>query len=240
MNKKKYAETDMYEPIKQMLSAQDFVVKGEVKGCDIAAVKDEAVWVVEMKLQFNITLLYQAMERLKITEQVFVAVPRPRRANDKNYRHMCRILEKLELGLIVVAMESPVRTAEIIMFPGGKPVRTRKKAASVRREVAGRTGDTPGGGVKTEVNTAYRERCIRIACILSLNETMNAPALIKRFHCDKDAYAIMRANYYGWFENKGKGWFSLTENGKKYLIAQAGNPVVAYYKMRAEESTDSF
>lgn len=235
MKTSKCKETDLYEPIRRMLAAQGFIVKGEVKHCDIAAVRDELLWVVEMKLQLNITLLYQAMERLQITDQVFVAIPRPRKANDKNFRMARRILAKLELGLITVALDSPVPMAEIVLFPGGKPVKSNKSSESVKREIKGRLGDTEGGGNKIIVNTAYRERCLRIACALDHNGPMNAPRLIKEFHCGPDTYNIMRLNHYGWFEKINKGVFSLTEKGKSYLTEHDDSAVVAYYRMRAEE-----
>ena len=230
-----WKETDLYEPVRDMLAAQGFTVRGEVKGCDVAAVKDDALWVVEMKLRLNITLLYQAMERLRITDQVFVAVPRPRRANDKNYRAAERLLKKLELGLITVSLDSPVKTAEIILFPGGKPDKRSKAAETIRREIGGRTGDTAGGGVKTAINTAYRERCVRIACLLEGKGPLTAPELIRRYDCEKDAYAVMRDNHYGWFTNTGRGRFNLTQAGRSYLDENGNGAVVAYYRMKAAD-----
>ena len=228
-------ETDLYEPIKELLTAQGFLVKGEVKGCDIAAERDEELWIVEMKLQMNITLLYQAMERLKITNQVFVAVPAPRRARDKNFAAAQRILEKLSLGLIAVTLDGPVKTAEILMFPGGKPRKPNKRAAAVKKEMNGRIGDTAGGATKVKINTAYRERCVRIACLLSVNDALSGRELVKRFNCGKDTSAILRLNYYGWFTPVGGGKCTLSAEGKQYLDDRAGDSAVAYYRMKAAE-----
>ena len=235
MTKNKFAETELYEPIKQLLASQGFTVKGEVKKCDIAAMKDDQLWVVEMKLHFNVTLLYQAMERLKITESVFVAVPRPRRENDKNYRAMIKILTKLELGLITVSLDSPVRIAEIILFPREGRGKRNKAAATVRKEMENRIGDT-AGGTNAAGSTAYRERCIRVACLLAVHGPTGARELIHKYSCEKDAHSILYQNFYGWFGKAGRGLYSLTEAGSAYLEANAGNGVVAYYRMKAEEN----
>ena len=91
----KHKECEMYEPIKNLLVSQGFIVRGEVKGCDIAAVQGETLWVVEMKLSANITLVYQAMERQNGATGVFVAIPRPKNSRDSNFRSFQKLIEKL-------------------------------------------------------------------------------------------------------------------------------------------------
>jgi len=232
--KEKFAEADMYAPIKRMLEQQGFEVKGEVAGCDVAAVREGALWVVEMKLHFNARLLLQAMDRLKITGFVFVAVPRPKRENDKNYTGMKKILTKLELGLITVALDSPARLAEIILFPGGGTNKETKASARVKKEIGGRSSDTAGGS-KTKVNTAYRERCIKIACLLDANGPLSARELTSLHGCERDAYSLMYSNAYGWFEKSGNATFSLTECGRSYLCSNESSGLVSYYRMKAEK-----
>jgi len=69
-------ETDLYPPIKQLLESQGFEVKAEVGSADIMAMrKDEAPVIVEMKTGFSLTLIHQAIERLKVTDLVYVAIP---------------------------------------------------------------------------------------------------------------------------------------------------------------------
>jgi hypothetical protein len=234
MRKQKLKETDLYEPIRKMLSAQGFTVKGEVKGCDIAAVKDEILWVVEMKLSFNMTLLYQAMERKKLTDWVYIALPRPRRANEKKHRLMQQILKKLEIGLISVSLDSACPVAEIISFPDGKADKVTKSAARVKKEIAGRTADTTGGATKTPVNTAFRERNVRIACLLEAKGPLSGAALVKQYGCEKDANRILYENFYGWFKKISKGVYDLTPFGRTYLNENAGNSLIAYYRMKGK------
>lgn len=224
----------MYPPIKNLLESQGFTVKGEVIKCDVAAAKGDALWVVEMKMNFNVTLLYQAMERLKITDRVFVAVPRPRSEREKNYRSMLKILRKLELGLITVSLDSPLRAAEIILFPADKKNKSNKASRIVKNEMENRLGDT-AGGINKAGSTAYRERCIRVACLLERNGPLSAAKLIKEFNCGAETRGVLYNNFYNWFKKEEKGIYFLSETGIDYLELNKNNGVVAYYRMKANE-----
>ena len=74
-----FKETDLYEPIRAFLEEEGYQVQAEVKDCDIAAVKDGQLVIVELKKSFNLKLVYQGLERQSLTEQVFVAIPRPKK-----------------------------------------------------------------------------------------------------------------------------------------------------------------
>jgi len=140
-----HKETDLYAPIHKMLTEQGFTVRGEVKGCDIAAVKNDALWLIEMKLTANLKLIFQAMDRQSATDFVFVAIPRPRQARDKHFTQFVRVMKKLNIGLITVALDSPTQLAEIIHFPTGKDAKNNVKTRRIKKEMAGRTVDTQGG-----------------------------------------------------------------------------------------------
>lgn len=227
-------ESEMYDPIRNLLTNQGFIVRGEVKGCDIAAVKGDTFWVVEMKLSANITLIYQAIERQTATDWVFVAVPRPKNSRNKKFRSLNKLLKKLGLGLITVVLDSPVKNAEIIIFPNAKKEKENAKSAAIKKEVFGRTTDTLGGTTKTIVNTAYRERCVRIACLLETKGALSAKQLTE-VGCEKDTYSILRSNYFNWFKKIGRGIFEITEIGRKYLNENETTSLVAYYRMKAFE-----
>jgi len=228
-----YKETDLYDPIRSLLSEQGFTVRGEVKDCDIAAVKDNTLWIVEMKLSANLTLIYQAMERQTATDWVFIAIPRPQSGKSSNFAQLKRMLKKLNLGLITVALESPAKHAEIIIFPTGNATKTTKKSASVRREIAGRTSDSTGGSTKAKINTAYRERCVRIACLLEAHGPQSAANLTKVHGCQKDTYSILRSNFYNWYDKVTKGQYTLSQAGAAYLQENSHEKLVIYYRMRA-------
>jgi len=231
--KNTYKETDLYEPIKNLLTQQGFTVRGEVKGCDIAAVKDEILWIVEMKLSINLKLVLQAVERQTATDWVFVAIPRPRKARDSTYTQFQRLLKKLQIGLITVALDSPTKLAEIVLFPEGRSDKTNKTSQTLRREIAGRTLDTTGGS-KGIVNTAYRERSVRIACLLEAHGDLSAKELTNTYGCEKDAYSILRQNHYNWYNKIARGRFQLSSTGHSYLQENREDKLVVYYRMKAE------
>ncbi|MCL2285942.1 MAG: DUF2161 family putative PD-(D/E)XK-type phosphodiesterase [Firmicutes bacterium] len=232
----KFKESDMYEPIRKLLTEQGFTVRGEVKGCDIAAVKDDILWIVEMKLSANITLIYQAMERQTATGWVFVAIPRPKNARDGNFRKLQKLVKKLQLGLITVALDTPAKYAEIIIFPVGKDDKKNKKTAALKKEIAGRSVDSTGGTTKTQINTAYRERCVRIACLLEVKGAASPKELVK-LGCEKDASYLLRTNMLGWFEKVSKGMYGLSDVGIGYLEDNAAASLVVYYRMKADMLT---
>jgi hypothetical protein len=230
----KFRESDMYEPVRNLLISQGFIVRGEVKDCDIAAVKGETLWVVEMKLSANITLIYQAMERQTAANGVFIAIPRPKNSRGGSFAALIRLLKKLEIGLITVALDSPTKYAEVLLFPNEKN-RANKKTAAIKKEIFGRRTDTVGGTSKEKINTAYRERCIKIACLMEAKGATTAKALCL-LGCEKDTSAILRANYFGWFEKIATGTYDITESAKKYLAENESSPLITYYRMKSAQT----
>jgi hypothetical protein len=233
--KKSFKEIDLYPPIRKMLAEQGFTVRGEVKGCDIAAVRDDALWLIEMKLSANLKLLFQAAAKQGMTDWVFVAVPRPGKARDKHFTQYARLLKRLNIGLITVSLDSEYPMASVIHFPEGNDVKNNAASRKVKREAAGRTIDTCGGSQK-EVNTVYREKCIKIAALLEIHAPLNAPALMKDHGCETDTYNILRTNSYGWYEKAGRGTYVLTEKCREYLKENSAQNLVIFYRMRAASS----
>lgn len=225
----KFKESDMYAPIRDMLESQGFTVRGEVKGCDIAAVKDETLWIVEMKLTANLTLLYQAQDRKAATDWVFIAIPRPRISRGGNFAKLKKLLKALKIGLITVALDSPAKHAEIIFLPEGKQIKDTKKANQLKKEIKGRTIDSIGGTAKKTINTAYRERCIRIACILESAGPLRATDLVKTYGCESDAHSILRSNFQGWYIKVSRGLFNISPLGREFLEKNADSVLVAHY-----------
>lgn len=58
-----FKETDLYEPVKKLFEGMGFSVYSEVKDCDLMAVKEEKTIIAELKKSFNITLVYQLLDR---------------------------------------------------------------------------------------------------------------------------------------------------------------------------------
>src|SRR5262245_20791240 len=154
-------ETALYEPVKALLEAQGYDVKGEIVGCDVVGVRgDEPPVVVELKRTFGLGLVLQGIDRLAMTDAVYLAVgTMPRRPATAR-----KLLRRLGLGLIVVGRDR----ADIVLDP--LPYRRRKAPARTARllgEHRRRVGDpTSGGSVRRPIMTAYRQRAMRCAVLL--------------------------------------------------------------------------
>src|SRR5471032_457535 len=98
------SETALYPTVKRFLEAVGFHVKGEVNGCDVVAVRDgepPQLTVVEMKQGFSLELLLQAVDRMRVADEVWLAVPASRRGRDRD-RRVHRLCRLIGFGLIAV------------------------------------------------------------------------------------------------------------------------------------------
>ncbi len=213
------AESDLYKPVKAFLEKQGYEVKGEVRGCDVVAVKDGALVVVELKQRFTLELILQGVDRLALTDSVYLAVPEPTARSrgpgpwDKRVVKLCR---RVGVGLLTV---SPRGRVEVIALPEPyQPNKNRKKAARLVAEHARRAGDPNLGGVnKIKIVTAYRQEAIRIAVALASGGPQSPKSL--KAACDAPrAGNILRDNHYGWFERQEKGIYVITEIGRTDLV----------------------
>src|SRR4030095_8721134 len=116
-------ESELYAPVKALLEEQGYVVKGEVRGCDVVAVRGgEPPVIVELKRAFGLGLVLQGIDRLAASDRVYLAVGQwPKRM--KNVRKLCR---RLGLGLIVVG----AGRADIVLDPLPYRPRLNKYKAS--------------------------------------------------------------------------------------------------------------
>jgi hypothetical protein len=213
------AESDLYKPVKAFLEKQGYVVKGEVRGCDVVAVRDGTPLVVELKQRFTLELLLQGVERLALTDLVYLAVPEPsnrvRSASpwDKRVVKLCR---RVGVGLLTVSKKGRV---EVIADPAPyQPKKNKKKAARLLSEHTKRAGDPNLGGItRIKIVTAYRQEALRLAEALAAYGPQSPKAL--KASCDAPrAGNILRANYYGWFARQEKGIYVITETGRADLV----------------------
>lgn len=233
--KNDFAESDMFAPLRDHMAAQGFAVNAEVEGCDLVATQGDRVVVVEMKKAFGLPLIYQALDRLALTEWVYMAIPRPARTGGAAYRRTADLVKRLKLGLMTVAMDSPLRTVEVWTHPEDAARRARAdRREALLREIEGRTLDDNVGGTRgVKRMTAYRERCIRVACALERSGPTTTARLIREAECPEETYTILRGNPYGWFERTAeKGVYALTASGRTALSEATGaaGALVAHYR----------
>jgi len=218
-------ETELYLPVKKFLEAQGYSVKAEVKGCDVMAVKgDEAPVIVELKTGLTLTLFYQAVDRLALTDRVYIAIARPKRSVPSE---AVKLTRRLGLGLIVVSKSGSI---EIMAEPGpcAPRVNTRRKAVLLK-EFTRRHGDPNlGGSNKTKLMTAYKQDALRCLAHLHLNGPTKIAELKKLTNVDRSA-TILRNDYYGWFTKTARGIYGVTETGVA-AVSQFQPEIAALHK----------
>ena len=226
-----FKETDLYEPIRAFLEEEGYQVQAEVKDCDIAAVKGGQLIIVELKKAFNLKLVYQGLERQSLTDQVFVAIPRPAKgAREKAWKDMLKLLKRLELGLLTVALDSPLKTVDVVLEPSDSPIRkNKKKKEQVRGELENRQVNVNVGGMtRRKIMTAFREKSIRLACLLEKEGQVSTASLRERGL--EEYIVILGRNYDKWFQRVEKGVYALSEKGKEALEKEEYAKAVAFYR----------
>lgn len=205
-------ETELYAPVKALLEGQGYSVKGEVRGCDVVGVRgDDPPVVVELKRTFGLGLVLQGIDRLAMTDAVYLAVGAwP--ARQAGTRRLCR---RLGLGLIVVRHGR----AEVVVDPTPyRPRKDRRRTAALLGEHRRRIGDPTGGGAtRRPIMTAYRQEALRCAALLA-----GGPMPLRFMRATGDvprAGRIVRDNVYGWFERVERGVYALTPRGVEALSA---------------------
>jgi hypothetical protein len=212
-------EADLYPPVKAYLEAQGFEVKAEVGALDVMARRgDEAPVVVELKIALNLPLILQGVARQSLFEDVYLAVPQPRKWSHR-YKDLTTLLRRLGLGLLVVEGDRVMAHLDPAPY---QPRRNGPRAGRLLREFERRVGDpNVGGTTGTKRMTAYRQDALRMAAHLA-NGTMRPAALSKVSGVVKAA-AILRADHYGWFERVAPATYALTPVGHAALASHASD-----------------
>ena len=205
-------ESDLYAPVKALLEGQGYSVKGEVRGCDVVAVrgKDPPV-IVELKRAFGIGLVLQGINRLSISDTIYLAVG----TWPKNMRDVKKLCRRLGFGLMIVDKDR----VDVLLDPAPwAPRKNKRRIGRLLGEHARRVGDPNLGGSSTKVPlmTAYRQQALRCAGLLATNGPMKAAVLSKQADAPRAA-AILRADHYGWFERVERGIYALTPKGREGL-----------------------
>ena len=205
-------ETQLAGPLYRYLGEAGYTVRSEVKDCDIAAVKGDDLLIIELKKSLNLALVVQGVRRQRLTDSVYLAVPRPSNKWKwwKESRGVQHLLRRLELGLILVSLEKGKPPVEVVFHP--LPFARRRRAdgrRAVLQEIASRTADyNRAGSHRTKLATAYRENALHVACCLLLTGP-TSPAALRALGTGPRTLDILRLNAYGWFERVGTGLYRL-------------------------------
>ncbi|TCT13825.1 hypothetical protein EDC18_10861 [Natranaerovirga pectinivora] len=214
-------EIDLYKPVKEYFINKGYDVKSEVLDCDVIAIKGNKVVVIEMKLRLNLELILQGIDRQKLSEDVYVAVPKNYRTlKTKKWKRTINLLKRLDIGLILVSFKNKTCYVEELITPqnnSGIRVRSRN-IAKLKKEFECRSGDNNvGGSNHSKIVTAYREQALHIAYILEKKGPLSIKALKELGTDYKKTGSILQKNYYNWFDKVDRGVYSINERGLKEL-----------------------
>jgi hypothetical protein len=226
-------ETELYGPLRDYLEAQGYSVRSEVRGCDVVAERDGEIIVLELKRSLSVSLLVQAADRQRAFSSVYVVLPHPgARARSRAWRSACRLLKRMELGLVLVDLgavdgrgsgspgevQDRKPSVEAVFHPLPAPKRSRKDVRrAVLTELHGRSIDlNEGGSTRRSIVTAYRENAVQIACCLAVNGP-SSPSALRNWGTGRKTPSILSSNFYGWFERVARGVYALTEKGREEL-----------------------
>ncbi|HEY6631601.1 MAG TPA: DUF2161 family putative PD-(D/E)XK-type phosphodiesterase [Rhizobiaceae bacterium] len=211
------AEISLYAPVKTFLEGLDFVVKGEIGNCDVVGLREgepPVVVICELKMQFNLELLLQAVDRAGACDEVWLAAAMSARGkgreHDSRFRALCR---RLGFGLIGVTARGEV---ELLLSPAAPaPRRDPRKRSRLIDEHRRRRGDPAvGGSTRAPVMTAYRQDAL--ACAAAMADGPKRPRDLTGLA--PRAGKILLDNVYGWFERAERGVYGLTDAGRAALL----------------------
>ncbi|MEL6839068.1 MAG: DUF2161 family putative PD-(D/E)XK-type phosphodiesterase [Pseudomonadota bacterium] len=206
-------EADLYPPIKAYLQRQGYEVKGEVGAADIVARRgEEAPVIVELKLGFSLALFHQGIDRLAVTDHVYVAVPAG--GKDKALKANVKLARRVGLGVITVRLRDG--HVEVLADPGPyAPRKSKKKTARLLRAYDRLKGDpNDGGATRHGIVTGYRQDALRCARFLAVHGPSRG-ATVKEWAEVPEATRIMAADHYGWFVRVSRGVYDLTDAGRR-------------------------
>ena len=213
-------EADLYLPVKSFLESQHYEVKGEIRECDVLAIRgDEEPVVVELKLSLNLGVIMQAVDRLALTSKVYIGVPVRCGALNKRRTPIVKLLRMLGMGLLSVDPDPETGSVEVLLDPGEyRPRPSKHRQERLLGEFAKRVGDPNLGGSETRrgIMTAYRQRALAIGRFLQDNGPTKASVVAANLGEPK-ARAMLYDNAYGWFDRASVGVYGLSPRGEQEI-----------------------
>lgn len=215
-------ETDLYPPVKDWLEALGFEVKAEVGAADVVARRaDEDPVIVELKTGFSLTLLQQAVARQRVTDWVYVAVPRwSGRAGWRTFKGNVGLCKRLGIGVLSVRLEDGHVQAHCdpVEF---RPRKSSPRKGALLKEFDRRRGDPNSGGTRGQITTAYKQEMQRCADYL-FRFGPTKGAIVAKATDVEQATRMMRENHLGWFERVSPGVYDLSADGRTHLLQSSG------------------
>ncbi|MCD8091159.1 MAG: DUF2161 family putative PD-(D/E)XK-type phosphodiesterase [Clostridiales bacterium] len=223
-------EADLYEPVKTLFENEGYEVKGEVKGCDLVCRRENEIIVCELKLHFNLKLVYQLLDRKTLSPAVYGAVLIPKRKSGR--KNILRLMKEIDCGLIFVSEETEI--PEVVFNPKGSSFKNNRRTKKLKAEFENRSFENKGGVNKTAIMTAYKEQSIKLLCYLeALGEA--SPAELRKLGFGANVRNILYNNYYGWFVKLRRGVYGLSDLGRQAAEYKEYESQTEYFRREMEE-----
>lgn len=208
-------ETDLFLPVKRLLETYGYHVKGEIVHTDVFGVKDYQTIAVELKNNISLKLIYQAIERLKVADYVYIGVPKKAiHSHKKEMKYLKQLLLKLNIGLISIDKDEAFFV--ISMDSDKVSRRSNVKKRRALKEFTERENHMNLGGTNGKVVTAYKEKVIRIARMLQKMKSASPKKLMEHTGIEETS-RILQSNFDGWFDKIERGIYQLSIKGEKEL-----------------------
>lgn len=232
------SETELYVPVKTYLEQLGYEVRGEVRHCDLVAIRgDEPPLIVELKRSFSIPLLLQAIDRLRMSRTVYVAFEKPNKGkapHGASWPELRTLCGMLGLGMMTVQFYKTKKPrVEVECHPpesvgglggagsGRMPRPSKYAAVKLEQEFRERQGDyNVGGSSKRKLVTAYREKSLHLAALLKHYGPMS-PRKLRDLTGNSRSAGMLQKNVYFWFERVERGIYRLTPQGEEALQTYA-------------------
>lgn len=221
-------ETELYLPVQKYFADMGFKVDAEVRDCDVVATKENIVVICELKRGFTIELVYQLVQRKKLTPYVYAVIPRPKNMRSAAFRKKLDILRALDCGLIVVL--NSTKRVDMILQPRGEDTDAKKyRRKGIEKETKIRKVSLNLGGQSgRKIVTAHKESVIAALCYIEKYGT------IKTSECKDNIKNVLQKNHYNFFVRVEKGVYTANESGRNFLNEKDYSDVVEFYRNEVE------
>ena len=220
------SEEDLYAPVKAYLEGQGYEVKSEVRGCDLVARRGaEPTVIVELKTGFTLPLVLQGVDRLALSDRVYLAIAvaaQPGRNSlwRRERKGILKLCRRLGLGLLAVHEsegELPPLVEPLLDPLPYRPRADKKRQGLLLKEFDHRVGDPNTGGVtRRPIVTAYRQVALRCALHLRQHGATKAAEVARATGASK-APRVLQGDVYGWFQRVERGIYTLSPKGEAAL-----------------------
>ncbi len=212
-------ETELYLPVKTLFESFGYEVKAEINHIDILASKEDYYIAVELKTSISLKLIYQAIERQKIVDEVYIATFKKHINHSKqSYRQLISLLKRLEIGLIAVSNDFAEIILESKPFDYAKSrLMYQKKKEKMKKEFKLSKSSLNLGGTKGKIMTRYKEMVTQIGIYILDHGPSSTKEIKKALNIEKVS-SILQKNYQKYFIRIDRGIYDLTKEGREEIL----------------------